>query len=219
MKNLITAIGMLISTSLFSQNIEFTTGVNSNNFYNSPTAADIGNYSSSFSSGLGYHFGVGIENVMVDWLNLRFTLGLDSYSGDIDARWGGQIGGNEVNAEIQKTVLSLGVYPINFKVKNTLNLNFGVEFSGLIHESMKGTKGSWGILPYTSEDLAESTSYNRKMNFGFAGRLAYDIKLSEEYALSPQYGFYLGLTDEFDEFPEDVSSYRQYFSIGIQKAL
>lgn len=134
---------------------------------------------------------------------------------------GGLGGGYGINAEIHKSVLSLGIFPFNFKILKRIDFNLGVEVSGLLNETYKGTSGGWQMgQPSSNDELNEK--YDRissRMYIGLRGRLAYDIKIAEGWAISPQYSYYLGLSKEFIGFPEVTRSMRHYFCIGIQRSL
>ena len=91
----------------------------------------------------------------------------------------------------------------------------------MVHETFGGTLSSWrhgqGVKIYDLNDRYDSFSHT--FYFGLQGRIAYNIKLSEEYFLAPQYSYYLGLSGEFSEIPKEIKSMRHYFCIGIVKKL
>ncbi len=217
-KNLIVLI-FLSSLTAFTQDIELIGGVNKNEFFD--FQQNQGHYSSTYNSDYGYAIRVGIENLKVDWLTLRFTLGFDKYSSELTASDGGMGGGYTTNARIDKSVISLGVFPINIKIINCIDLNFGFEFSGLISENYSGTSSGWIMgEPDWSYDLNDKYErFSAKTYFGLCGRIAYDFNISDKFAFSPQYSYYFGLSNEFDEFPEATKSMRHYFSIGLQRKL
>ncbi len=222
MRRFTLGIACLCCFNLYAQNIEVVGGVNQNNFYDSFGVENFSDHSSSsYSSGLGYTFGVGIEELKIGWLNLRFTLGLERYSGEIELSEESYVWSQSLEAEIEKTVFSFGFYPLNFKILDKIDVNLGSEVSWLINENVKGTTSVYGdLVQYENKDLNDfDDEFNSQTYFGFAGRLAYDIKLSEKFTLSPQYVYYLGLLEEFEGFLGNTSSFRQHFSIGIQKAL
>jgi hypothetical protein len=202
---------------LFAQkNVEVIAGLNQNQFFD--LNRDEGHYYSSYQSELGYALRIGIEDVKVDWLNLRFTLGYDKYGGKIAVSDGGQGGGYTTTAEIDKSLLSLGIFPVNLKIWNRIDLNLGFEVSALVDENYRG-KRSGGITgaPSWNENLEDRyDSYSEKGYWGIRGRLAYDFTIDDRFSLSPQYSYYFGMSNEFKEFPEETKSMRHYFSIGVQ---
>lgn len=194
-------------------------GVNNNHFFD--VEQNEGHYNSGYTPDYGYHLGVAIENIRVDWLNFRFTLSYDSYGGQLKVTDGGLAWAITTEAQTDKSVIALGVFPVNFKIKKRFDLNLGIEFSGLIHENYSGTISVWQIdEPNWSFDLEEQTGhFSSKIYIGLRGRVAYDFNISENWAFSPQYSFYFGLTKEFDEFPETTKSMKHYFCIGLQRKL
>lgn len=219
MKHLIIASILLSSLTLFAQNIEIIGGVNKNSFFDYEQKP--GHFNSAYNSDYGYAFRIGIENVKVDWMTLRFTLGYEKYGGTFEASDGGLGGRYTTKASIDKSIISLGVFPINFTIFDRIDFNFGFELAGLLNENISGSSSGWlmGESDWTY-DLSEiHDRYNAKTNFGLRGRIAYDINLSDKLSISPQYSYYLGLSNEFDAFPKETRSMRHYFGIGLQRQL
>ncbi|MDA3911193.1 MAG: hypothetical protein PF448_07545 [Bacteroidales bacterium] len=214
-------IGLIFLSSLtsYSQNIEIIGGLNKNSFFD--FQQNEGYYSSSYDSDYGYAIRIGIENIQVDWLTLRFTLSYDKYGGELEASDGGMGGTYTTNAKIDKSVISFGVFPVNFKIIDRIDLNFGFEFTGLLNENFSGISSGWTIAePNWSYELNEKyDSYSSKTYFGLRGRIAYDFYISDKLAISPQYSYYFGLSNEFDQFPEATKSMRHYFCIGLQRKI
>ena len=219
MKKLIIGLILLNSLTVFSQNIELFGGLNKNSFFD--YRQDEGHFVSSYNSELGYSFGIGIDNIKLDRLALRFTLNYDNYGGKIEAIDGGLGSGFRTIAEIDKSILSLGIFPVNFRFFDRIDLNFGFEISGLINEKYIGTTSGWSMgQPGWSYDLNDKYDrFSSKIYFGLRGRIAYDFNLSDNLAISPQYSYYFGLSDEFVEFPEKTKSMRHYLSIGLQRKI
>lgn len=219
MKRIFIALFLLISIPAFSQNLEVIGGLNKNHFFD--FQQNEGHFSSSYYSNYGYTLRIGVDDIKVDWLTLRFTLSYDKYGGELKASDGGMGGGYTTNAKIDKSVISLGVFPVNFKIIDRIDLNFGFEIAGLINENYSGTSSGWIMgNPDWSYDLNEKYDrYSSKIYFGLSGRIAYDFNISDKLSISPQYSYYLGLSNEFDEFPEATKSMRHYFCIGLQRKL
>lgn len=216
LKQILIALLLIFNTSLFAQNLEVIAGLNQNQFFD--YNQDEGSYYSSYQSDHGFAVRIGIEDIKVDWMNLRFTMGFEQYGGEIDVSGGGQGGDYRTTAEIDKSVLSLGLFPLNFKIWERIDLNFGLEFSALLNESYQGRirGNTLGGIPRTESMEERYDNYSNKTHWGLRGRLAYDFEINDRYSISPQYSYYLGLTDEFSEFPEDTKSMRHYFSLGFQ---
>lgn len=163
---------------------------------------------------------MGIEDVHINWMKLRFTLSLERYGGKIEAEHRSPGGGGTTTATIDKSMFSIGVFPLNFNLLNRIDLNFGIELAGLIEESNCGTTSWWSGPAQWNYDLTERyPRYSSRMTFGLRGRVAYNFEISEKLVLSPQYSFYYGLTPEFAEFPRQTKSMRNYFSIGVKRKI
>ncbi|NJK87216.1 MAG: hypothetical protein HC906_15785 [Bacteroidales bacterium] len=104
----------------------------------------------------GCTFRIGIENVKVDWLTMRFILSYDKYSGKLHANHSGLGGGSTTTALFDKSVLSLGIFPINFQLIKKIDINIGFELAGLFSESFSGSVVGWMVgEPGWSYDLSE----------------------------------------------------------------
>jgi hypothetical protein len=219
MRQILTILIFLNSLNLFSQNLELVGGLNKNTFFD--FQQDEGHFVSSYNSDLGYAIRIGIEDIKVDWLTLRLTLSYDKYGGKLKASNGGLSYGYTTIAEIDKSIISLGIFPINFKIIDRIDLNLGFEMSGLINETFNGTSSGWTMgEPGWSYDLNDKYDrYSAKTYFGLRGRIAYDFNLSDKLAISPQYSYYFGLSNEFDEFPEATKSMRHFFCVGLQRKI
>lgn len=219
MRKIVIGLVFLSSLTAFSQNIEIIGGLNTNNFFDYQQNEN--HYSSSYSSDYGYAIRIGVDNIKVDWMNLMFSLSYDKYGGELEASDGGLGGGYTANVKIEKSVISLGVFPLNFKILDRIDLNFGFELSRLINENFSGTSNGWLMGQDDWEyDLNDKYDrYSSKSYFGLRGRIAYEFNISDKLAILPQYSYYFGLTNEFDEFPEATKSKRSYFCIGLQRKI
>lgn len=208
---------LLEKPRLIAQNkMELIAGLNQNQFFD--VNRDDGHSYSSYQSALGYSLRIGVENVKMDWMKLRFTVGFDQYGGKIEVTDGGLGGSYTTTAEVNKSVLSLGLFPLNLQVWKRIDFNLGLEFSALIDENYRGIRSGWSLgRPYWREKLEDSySSYSEKAYWGIRGRLAYDILLMDHVFISPQYSYFLGISNEFKEFQKATRSMRHYFSLGIQ---
>lgn len=219
MKSLLTILFITISIALYGQKLETFTGLNLNTFRHN--TRDYSTYYATYQSGLGPTLGIGIDSLRLGMLKFRFTLQYDMYGGELEASEGGHMYSQTTVAEINKSILSIGIFPVSIRIIKRIDLNFGVQLSLLLAESIKGTESGWsatnGSYEYDLQDIYDR--YSSIFYFGLTGRIAYDFKLPNAYFISPQYSFYYGLTKEFTEFPEGTKSMRHYFCIGIEKRL
>lgn len=227
MKNRLLFFLLSLSVTTSAQSLEFNFGTHLNNFYDFKDKS--GHYTASYPSKVGYDLNVGIDDIYLYDVRLRFTLGISRYGGDVKASHSAHSGSYSMDGQIEKTVLRLDYYPMNFRIKKQLNINIGHQFSMLIHEKIRGTYDEWymRINEYGDQYLEESSgnlnekydSYNTRYYVGANIRVAYDIPISERYYLVPQYLFYVGLSNEFTEFPKVTKSISNMLGIGIKRKM
>jgi len=228
MKDKLLLLFLSLNIAASAQSWEFNTGIHLNNFYD--LRNEIGYQSVSYTPKFGYSLNVSINDIyLIDETHIRFTLELNRYGGGVKASEGGQAGHNLIDGQIEKTVLRFGFYPMNFGNKKRLNINIGPTFSLLINEKIKGTYDRWYlahneygniIVVESSGNLSERyDSYSARYYFGMDIRVAYDIQLSENLYLVPQYSLHVGFTNEFTELPEGTKSINNMLGIGIKRRL
>ncbi len=218
MKKIQIAFLLLSSLTVSSQSIEINGGLNINRFYD--FASRESRVLSNYQSENGYSIRLGYENRFSDRVKLRFTLGYIEYGGQLYTESGGLGSKSIVNAEVRRSVISLGVFPLNFKLKNRINLNFGVELSSLINDKINVIYSTTPTMtePAQEHDLNDMyDDLSQKFYLGLRGRIAYDFVLSDQWSILPQYSYYLGMTNEFIEFQAPTKSMRHNFCIGVQR--
>ncbi len=170
-----------------------------------------------YETGSGYSFNINLDNVYLDTFLFKFSLNFTKYDGGIMTTDGGLGGNSTTKADVEKHVLGISIFPINIKIFKELRLNFGGEFSYLINSDVTGTKSSWNMASGGKNiDLAdESVDIFKEFNFGIISRIGYNFKVFKLWYLVPEYNFYLGLTNDFDNIESNVSSIRHYFMLGV----
>lgn len=213
---------LTISTlSVFSQKIEAFVGPNYNIFHDKRSSNP--HTSSLYDSKLGYTFGFGLDSINISWITFRFTVQFENYGGKIDVSEGGQGYSNRIVADINKSIFSAGIFPINFRILKKIKVNLGLIYSRLIYETFYGSISGWTMYSnnwsYDIHDKYEH--FSATSTLGIQGRIAYDIQLSKSNSifLTPQYLYYYGFSSEFREFPGSTKSIRQYFLLGIKKKI
>lgn len=216
---LLASIALLICMPIFGQNIEVFGGLNTTFYHDFED--DHGHYRSSYNSGSGYSFGVAIDSIRFDKTRrIRLTLMYNKYSGGLTASDGGLGGGYTTQADFEKQIISLGVYPLNFRDIKGFDINIGFEVSRLIQESINGIRKGWLAGENYSNTIQEQyKQYSSTTTIALCARLAYSFKLNESILILPQYGFYYGLKGEFQEFPKGTKSIRNFIGIGVKMTL
>lgn len=202
----------------YGQKLEVYTGALYNSFYGNST--NTAGYSADYKGKWGYSIGLAMDSIKVEWHTLRIGIQYDFYGGGMEASTGFHGGGDHINGQIQKGILSLSIYPINIR-KLVPHMQFSVGLTGsfLLYETFSGDYSSWsfgqGSTSGTLEDKYDS--YSSIATLGLQLLINYRIPITKELALVPQYSFYFGLTPELQELPEAMKSIRNYFLIGLQK--
>jgi len=212
-----------IFNNAISQLIEFSAGANINRFYDLKNEQKDNSFTSDYNPGIGYSAAFSINDVQTDLLKFRFTLKYEHYSGHIYNNDQRLIRTINTDGDIEKTNISLGIYPMHLKVFNKLLIDIGGELNFLIdHKSTGLITESIGGVPLLDIDLNNSSlDVNEFFTFGIGSRVSYEISLSDNWTINPQYLFYIGVTDEFSDILIEAStkSMRHGLQIGIIKHL
>lgn len=197
------------------QNFEISGGVNRNKF--GDFHREVGHFISDYTPDYGYSFGMSISNFKIDTLPMRLSLRIDNYKGKFYTTSGGRGGAQKTEAEIEKTTIGLGFYPVNFAILKKIELGIGGELSFKINDKTTGYKSSWSMgAPGTYMTIEnDSVKINKNFFWGFSGRISYDLKINETWFVSPQYKYHLGWSDEFKNTEAKIKSLRHNFEIGI----
>ncbi len=205
---------MVFSINLHSQRIEVFGGINITHYYDSQENTVPYNWS-RYSSKSNHFLGIGIEEVKIVGQNIRFTLDYHLTEGSAYSRVGTADMSSDFYVITDKSILSFGFYPYNQKIFNSFQISLGAVYSFLIRESYKGITTSFDANMNTGNSLdLQGRKFNSPHYFGLQGRLKYDFTLSKRVAIYPQHAFYMGLVEEFNDFPKDTKSIRHYFGIG-----
>jgi len=217
-KLFLTGYFFLVLSLGFSQSVELYGGANNNKFYNFPYDDGISQEYSSDSK-WGYNFGIAYENLELKPLNIRLTLGFENYNGHITYTDWGHGYTATTNVEITKSVITLGFYPVNVRIKKRLKFNFGLLLARLVNEQEKGTVTGWSATEgvFTREFNESNAGYSPVLHIGLSARFAYDIELNDIWYVSPQYSFYFGFMREFNSAP--FNSMRHFVGIGLKRNL
>lgn len=217
MKVLIILLFCISSLTLYSQSIEVYGGANRNLFYGQKDK-NYSYFTADYQAGNGFTAGIGIDSLHINRFRMRVTIQFDRYNGSFEAEGNaGKAIYHRAAGEIEKSVVSIGFFPLNFTIKKMLDLNLGAEASALLSESVSGT----GFYDYLlgasmSYDLAEHYDrYSTRACYGLKGRIAFPLALSK-VILIPQYSFYYGLSNEFEAFPKAIKSMRHSVGLGIK---
>ena len=216
-KTILFLFTLFIHTNLLGQNLSFFTGLNGTILHDYHSFG--GHYHSSYQPGLGYSLGIGVDSIDWFWWNIPFKLKFERYGAHLLASGGGLGGGYWVDARVDKSILTLGIYPLNFHIKPNFKLSIGTEMSYLLAEQLQGKYGSW-ILGQTTKETAlmeKYPHYSRRIYLGFGANLSYDWPISPSLVVAPYYTYYFGLSNEFREFPNITKAMRHTVGVALKK--
>ena len=209
MRSLLLLLAFYCTSLLHSQKMDVFVGTNYNLMFD---FAEKGvHYYSAFEEDFGYAVSLGYENSRSSF---RSMLRLDSYKGSFEASDGALGSGYSTETNYSKTILSLGLYPVKIKVFPRLDINLGMVFSVLLHDSLDGDYTIWTV-GQPSKVYPLDNDYSSDLYFGAEARFAYQFPISYNVTLIPQYMAYFGVTNEFTEFPEKVKSLRNFLGVGL----
>jgi hypothetical protein len=204
--------------NLNGQDIELAGGININKFYDFPKDDGI---STHYKGDNSYTLAISCGDTLFNSFYSKFGLILDNYKGSIYTIGGALGGGSSTKADVNKTILSLNISPLNFRIDKDLRLNLGLSFNYLLKHKMIGYH-TGQQLGYTGQYISlenNSDPYVNNFTFGLTGCIAYELKFKETWSLVPQYLINVGLKNEFRNLEANTKSLRQYFEIGILKRL
>jgi hypothetical protein len=216
---------LLIISNSFGQTVEISCGANRNNYFD--LQRENGHFITEYNPDFGFSFGLSISDFKIDTLPMRISLLIDNYKGGFYTTNSGLGGGNTTEAKVNKTTLGIGIYPLNVSIRNNFHFSFGGEVGLKLFDQTSGYKSSWRMgtpitYPYTYTYMTienDSVKINKNLVFGISGRISYDIRIKENWYINPQYKFYFGLTDEFENTEAKIKSMRHSFLIGIIRKL
>lgn len=221
---LLTTLFLFVISGVFGQVIEVAGGINRNSSFD---LEEDSHFFGIYRNNFGYSFSISLRNdeqqesqnmaLSIPFLK-KIAIFVDNYSGHFQAGYGFLGGGYSTSTAINKTIMGIGVYPTGIRIKKKFSIILGGELSFLLNERRTGYTSSWslttaGIPSYGS---IENKTLSNFVNFGISSIISYDIPLTKNWCISPQYKFQFGLLSDMF-FPYDISimSMRQSFSIGV----
>lgn len=162
---------------------------------------------------------IAMDDHLLDSVRLRFVISLDHYKSDVYASSGGMGSNHTYAGKVSKTILSITAFPINFRVLKHLDINVGVEYGFLIHDSFSGTSNGWALGSPNYEENSEDVNINQEQYLGLRSRIAYNIPIIKGFEITPQVSLYRGFLNDFKSIDSDVKSYRYFIGLGVRKKL
>jgi hypothetical protein len=110
--------------------------------------------------------------------------------------------------------VGIGFYPIHIYFLKHIHVYPGFEWNYILHSDMEGKRTISGFGRSTTTDIDLAKYQNpTKLQVGPSVIAYYEIKISDQWQMSPQYKFYIDLQSG------TFRSMRQNVSIGIKRKL
>ncbi|MAX81103.1 MAG: hypothetical protein CL843_13130 [Crocinitomicaceae bacterium] len=211
-----------IGHQIQAQTLEFNGNYSKNKLIDSYN--DFSEY--SVEDGYAFRFAIddlylSIDDHLLDSVRLRFAINLDHYKTYFDVYDGGMGGGTTYKADVSKTILSITAFPFNFRVFKFVDINLGLEYGFLIHDSFSGEYSSWQMNASSEhEELDDGDiNVNSDQYLGLRSRIAFNIPLKKGFQITPQVSLYRGFLNDFKSINSRAKSYRYFIGMGIRKKL
>ncbi len=220
--SLIILLFLTIEGGLHAQKMEAFGGVNQNSFYSRPSNSSSPSMEASYSSGNGFGVYMALDSLRYAFMVYRFTLGFEQYQGGYDGYSKGKVGGISQSGYVKKSKIMVGIYPGNFRLAH-FDINLGVELGFLVNEKTTQQKDWWGVVDgrydSNSEYYDNVSGFNKKVTADLKIRVAYDMYIAENLAISPMISANYGMSPEFNDFLVNTKSFRMFYGIGIERTL
>jgi hypothetical protein len=188
-------VTIVADRNVYGQRIEVFGGGNKHNLR---VGGGLDSYT-DYQTRPGYTVGAGIANLRVARIPLRATLQVETNHSKLYQRSGGMGGGYSIEAESNRTLIALGIYPLNFRIARSLLIHIGMEVSYVVADNTSVVQRSyiWSGTP------PPSTRYNevdvvRNFGYGVVTEAAWHFMLKEHYFAAPWCRVMIGLSDPFE---------------------
>ena len=211
---------LILLVSVNAGDITLSAGINNNSFFKVSNDDFV---ETEYTDKIGFSFGIGIEGIKVYLLNTSYVLKYVQYGGDIYTHEYVVSHSFATNAETKKSIITLGIYPVNIKIfSHRLCVTAGFESNTLIFDKTTGTKS--GVLypvpesEFTLSLEENNIEINKRIIYGICGSAGYEIFINEKFKIRPRYLFYYGLTTDFINIEAETKSLRHNFEIVLIKS-
>ena len=215
---LVTLLLLLITVTgnLQAQTIGLSCGLNRNRFFDT-NREDNPHFSTNYTPGNGYSFALSISDLHPDTIMpFRFSLLFDHYKGHLFTTSGGLGGYSNTEAGVERSVISLAVYPVNFTFLKHIELSAGVAASLKVNDITSGYRDSRvGSQQYYMTLENDSVQINNPFTWGATARIAYVFNTGHQWSVVPEYNFFIGLSDDLKNCNANIRSMRHSLQVAI----
>lgn len=203
---------LLLGLCAPAQQITFSAYGGLTEFYNRPLTND--HYSTEYIKGSGQCYELCLTGLGDFKLLPSFTLMVEHYKGDIIHRYTDPYGGYNMNLNVNKTMLGIGVYPFNFRVYKKLHFRAGADFTfPLIDKTQVIT--DYNFEQHAWNDTTDGADLSPDLIIGLSATVDYRFNLGKRWYFTPRYRFYYGLMPELEDIRIKVKSVRHQLGIGF----
>ena len=217
MKRLLVIILFVVNSSLYAQNIEVIPWFGRSYLFD--FEEETPHFNSDYKTGLVYGGSIGVSDIKFSDMNLRLIFGFQRYSNELVVGSGGLGGHSTTELDVDKSVLTIGVYPFKRKLFDKFDFELGVEYSRLVREHYSGRDFGWLANEYWENQLdKDEKQYSAQKYWGLGMRIVYYHSLLERLNLLIQYSSVYGFSGEFVGLNTEVKSFKQAFGVGLSRA-
>jgi|GEM_PF-5557410 len=218
LKNTLLLILLYVSFTdeIYSQRLSYYAGISYNTLlFPEVSFPDAANAKMS----LGPRTGLAFEkDIVEDQYGIKVSLGIEKFGGDISYLLPGLGGSASVEANLQKWITTVGLYPINIEFAKHFQVGLGADLLFLIHEKNKGRQdGRVGLNSYSYDIATHYKRYSNKFVAGFRFYFCYNYEVSESIIISPEYNLFFSQMDEYKQFPTSTNTLKNYIGLSVKK--
>lgn len=216
----ITILCCLTSVLLFSQTLEITTSFGQNTFYKIKEPPNFESYTYSSGNAFSANLRLKLTSENFPTGELLVFCAVEQYQGGFNYQLIGNGISSSVIGHTEKTMLSLGLYPLNFKILKRVDAHVGVQMALLLNENNKGQRIDRNS--FTTPTVFYSSLKNENINVrngpALNIKLSYPVKINENLSILPEYMGVIGLISELKRlgFPRSM---RNYLGVGLSVKL
>lgn len=199
-----TLLVLLISNVALAQSVEISGGLNFSSFPSDRTPSSSNAYTNN-NGGRGISFGLSYTGFKKFKNNVRVSLLVDQYEGEVSAGDWGTSYRDYLNVSFKKTTIAAAIYPFNFNLTPNTFFAFGLELNYLIDHQTSGSYiGSRYQSPPAKETYDNESNIHSTVCAGASLRLHHEFRITDKWSISPQYKLFAGITP-------DLAARQNYF--------
>jgi hypothetical protein len=196
----------LLSSLSFSQEIDVSLGVN---LHRNPSKTLFTKTTRGASTMVAFNW------TMLDSVQFRLTLAQENFTSNLSTTGITECILNEtwISAEVSNVAVIL--YPLNYNIKDFLDVNLGVQFSTPIRSKVHGCSYVHvSLVDFNIDHEHAKDAYYGNL-IGVNVRLGFHLKITDSWKLNTDYVAYATPMEEFSGWIIGGATLRQYFGLGL----